>query len=246
MLHSCVIIKINYFHDNYLFESYHGCFEPINLIYQVNDMDMMIEQFIPLVDFLADILGSDAEIVLHDFTDINNSVIAIRNNHVSGREVGAPATDLALKMIQDASAYHQNYLTNYQGQSQNGKLLRSSSFMIRNKSNQIIGMLCINIDFNSQYDQILGAQSVNGSIGNAIERFSKTVDDVTDESINNILGSLPLPPERLSQEEKIDIIRKLNVNGIFLMRGSVYKIASNLKISEASVYRYLNKIRKEA
>lgn len=206
-------------------------------------MDMIIRKFIPLVDFLAEVLGSNAEIVLHDFTDIENSVIAIRNGHISGRGIGAPATDLALRVIKDVALSSQNYLTNYQGKSQIGKILRSSSFMIRNDIQQIVGMLCINIDESEQQGDI--KPLIMGTTDTAIERFSKTVDDVTDESIQSVLSKIQMPPERLSQNEKIEIIKELNSNGVFLMKSSVYNIASRLKISEASVYRYLKKIRKE-
>ena len=205
-------------------------------------MDMIFRKLIPLVDFLAEVLGSNVEIVLHDFSDVENSVIAIRNGHISGRGIGAPATDLALRVIKDAALSSQDYLVNYQGKSQMGKILRSSSFMIRNDIQQIVGMLCINIDESGQPGDF--GPPMTGTPDMTIERFGKTVDDVTDESIMSVLSKIQLPPERLSQDEKIEIIKELNGNGVFLMKGSVHNIAAKLKISEASVYRYLNKIRK--
>lgn len=42
-----------------------------------------VREFIPFVDFLADILGPSSEVVLNDLLDLNHSVVAIRNSHIS-------------------------------------------------------------------------------------------------------------------------------------------------------------------
>ena len=36
-------------------------------------------------------------------TDKNRSIVAIANNHISGREIGAPLTNVALKILMDKS-----------------------------------------------------------------------------------------------------------------------------------------------
>jgi predicted transcriptional regulator YheO len=50
----------------------------------------LLSAFIPMVDFLAEVLGEGCEVVLHDVTNPERSVIAIRNSHVSGRDVALP------------------------------------------------------------------------------------------------------------------------------------------------------------
>lgn len=42
-----------------------------------------VREFIPFVDFLADILGPSSEVVLNDLLDLNHSVVAIRNSHIT-------------------------------------------------------------------------------------------------------------------------------------------------------------------
>ena len=63
-----------------------------------------VREFIPFVDFLADILGPSSEVVLNDLLDLNHSVVAIRNSHISHRQVGDPATDLALRTMKAGKA----------------------------------------------------------------------------------------------------------------------------------------------
>ena len=109
-------------------------------------MDKLLRNYFDLVDFLADFLGPDSEVVLHDVTDLENSVVAIRNNHISGRNLGAPATDLVLKILKDEKLSEHRYLSNYEVKSPSGKTLKSATYPIKDDSGKIIGMLCINSD----------------------------------------------------------------------------------------------------
>lgn len=53
-------------------------------------MNDKVAAMMPLVDFLGAALGSATEVVLHDLTEPESSVVKIVNGHVSGRNVGAP------------------------------------------------------------------------------------------------------------------------------------------------------------
>ena len=48
--------------------------------------------------------------------------------------------------------------------------------------------------------------------------------------------------DRLTQEEKMEIMDILNRKGVFLLKGSVSHVAQALHSSEASIYRYLGKL----
>ena len=54
----------------------------------------LLQQYIKVTEFLGLTLGPDYEVALHDMTDKNRSIIAIANNHISGRDVGAPLTNV--------------------------------------------------------------------------------------------------------------------------------------------------------
>jgi predicted transcriptional regulator YheO len=202
------------------------------------------------MDFLAEVFGDDAEIVLHDMTDMDGSVVAIRNNHISGRKVGAPATNMALKIINAGNYKTINYLTNYKGVSKEGKTLKSSTFFIKDDQQQLIGMLCINIDlekifqFHNYLDKIIHFWQENDD-QKTEEYFGSSVEEIALDSIETAIKNSGVSPERLSQDEKIAIIRELHNDGVFLLKGSVSEVAAQFKVSEATIYRYLNKIKKE-
>ena len=105
----------------------------------------LLQHYVKLTAFLGQALGPDYEVALHDLTDKNRSIIAIANNHVSGREIGAPLTNVALSILMDKSYETQDYRLHYHGVSINGKKLRSSTMFIK-QNGRLIGMLCINFD----------------------------------------------------------------------------------------------------
>ncbi|MET1250049.1 PAS domain-containing protein [Sporolactobacillus sp. STCC-11] len=210
-----------------------------------------MERFKDLVDFLGEVLGDDIEIILHDVTDLENSVVAISETNLSGREIGSPVTNLILKMLKEGRSQHKSFITNYEGVAKDGTVLRSSTFFIRNSKDEIIGMLCINIDYRKM-EQVI--DYLNKFVGvckpakkkspPAVEHLSPSIEDLAKSSIKEIVGGVNIPPERMSQEERLEIIEKLNENGIFLLKGIVSIVAEELCTSEASIYRYLSKVKK--
>lgn len=59
----------------------------------------ILESYKTVLEGLADYLGDGCEIALHSLEDYDKSVIKIVNGHHTGREVGAPITNLALDML---------------------------------------------------------------------------------------------------------------------------------------------------
>lgn len=105
----------------------------------------LLQQYMKLTEFLGLTLGPDYEVALHDLTNKDRSIIAIANNYISGREIGAPLTNMALGILRDRSYETNDYCLQYHGISVNGKDLRSNTFFIK-QDGRLIGMLCINFD----------------------------------------------------------------------------------------------------
>ena len=217
-------------------------------------MNETVRGFVPLVDFLEQVLGKNSEIVLHDFSDPDHAIVDIRNGFVSGRTVGGPATDLALKIMHDGAYNDLPFITGYQGRSAGGKTLESSTFFIR-EADAIVGMLCINTDLSSinklkgLADQVAALFSpAEGDVTVPrleVESLSESTQELIDRSISELLARRALDVDSLTQAERVEIIRELNKNGVYMLKGAVASTASALGISEPSVYRYLQKVRKE-
>ena len=224
----------------------------------------LLQHYVKLTEFLGQALGPDYEVALHDLTNKDRSIIAIANNHVSGREVGAPLTNMALSILRDKSYETSDYRLHYYGVSVNGKDLRSNTMFIK-QNGKLIGMLCINFD-DSRYralsNQILGlchpdmfvtdVLPLNLTGGDAPlpgrampERFPNTTDAVAVDAINRELEHMGVTADRLTSEERLKIIAALESNGIFLMKGAVKDVAAGLHCSQASVYRYLSQVKSD-
>lgn len=216
-----------------------------------------------MVEFLGYALGPSYEIALHDLTDQDKSIIAIANGHVSGREVGAPLTNVALSILRDRSYEQADYRVNSYGVSVNGKDLRSSTFYIKERG-ELVGLLCINFDdsgyraISSQLmslchpdifvdDMVRKAERAAWAAGGqtAAEKFPVTADAVAADAIGRELERLGVTAERLTPEERLQIIANLEAGGTFLMKGAVKDVAEGLRCSQASVYRYLNQLKAE-
>lgn len=206
--------------------------------------------FIPLVDFLGEVMGENTEILLHDLSKPDNSVIAIAHGFHSGRTIGSPATDLAINIQNSESYKKEPYLTHYRAISK-GKPYLSSTYYIKN-GDKLIGMLCFNTD-------IQPAQN----FADAMKKFMKAanlgafVDETPDtsairESLDAPIASLAesiisktildsgIAPERMNRKEKMQIVWTLTEQDIPRMKGAVAEIAKQLQLSESTVYRYIS------
>lgn len=226
----------------------------------------LLQHYIKLTEFLGHALGPDYEVALHDLTDKNRSIVAIANNHVSGREVGAPLTNVALKILMDKSYESQDYRLHYCGLSAAGKTLRSSTLFIK-QNGRLIGMLCINFDdsrYQAMSESILRLCHPDSFIEEhyqpekskqeeetvrvvpaTTESFHNSIDAVAGDAVGRELTRLGVTADRLTPDERIQIIAALEAGGIFLLKGAVKDVADALHCSQASVYRYLSQIKKE-
>ncbi|WP_442598609.1 helix-turn-helix transcriptional regulator [Neobacillus sp. D3-1R] len=219
-----------------------------------------IQSFIPLVEFLGSVMGNHCEVVLHDVRNIENSIVAIKNSHISQRKVGGSLTDLALSILKNKSYLEKDFLLNYAGKTQEGKIVRSSTFFIKDENGEVIGMLCLNMDVSKMIEtRHLLDTLINGTLEvpsnglhlngkspgnetNPIEDFHTSIEELTTSIIMKTLSEVHIPPDRMSTDEKMEIIQKLNERGVFLIKGAVSEVATQLKSSEATIYRYLQKL----
>jgi len=215
-------------------------------------MSDKLKSYKSLVDFLADYLGDNTEVVLHDMRDWHNSVIAIRNGYISGRKVGAPITDLGLAMVRDGSWREAPYRVNYKGLSPTGGVIRSATYFIKDDDGDLIGMLCINMDCSKLMDArdildtlIAIAPSCARTGGEPEETFNMDVRDLVANNIHRVIPGHVSDLTKMGRQEKIDLVEKLQNMGTFMVKGTIWEVAEVLGVSVPTIYRYLSTIKKE-
>lgn len=216
------------------------------------------EKYLFLAEFLEETLGSEYEIVLYDFNnkDTDNKIIYLANGHISGRSLENLLDSSTFKFISEKTVRENNFIVSRKGIQRNGKVIKSSSFFIKDGENNLTGMLCINFD-GSKYvnlsKKILRLTNMeNASIESAhlhtsefVENISDSISNVTDGVVEDTLDYSNIPVTHLKQEEKIEIVRKLNEKGVFMLKGAVAEVAEKLQVSEATLYRYIRKVSEE-
>ncbi|AMB99782.1 hypothetical protein AWM75_07315 [Aerococcus urinaehominis] len=220
--------------------------------------DEIIQQYISLVRFLGQAIGDQFEFVLHAFdTDGDMYIAEIINGQLSGRSKDSPITQFALDLINNKTYLDQDYLVDYKTKTQQGKLLQGSTFFIKNNQQDLLGMLCINMDYSKQFEMaddiirmlnlpinIRTAEMVD-SRPEAEDDFAEVLSESLHDIILQVVGADQLNENvQLTQEARVDIVARLEERGVFQIKGSVSQVAQILGVSEPSIYRYRRMIPK--
>ena len=163
---------------------------------------------------------------------------------------------MVIQMVKNKEYLNKDFITNYKGITKDKREIRSSTFFIK-ENEELVGALCINFDC-SRYSEISkeilelaqifidptdDSSKPDNNLDQSIEYLSESLEDV----IYSIIDPSILENEdiTLSQNQKINIVRELDLKGIFQLKGAVPRVAELLRVSEPSVYRYLKIIERE-
>jgi len=212
-----------------------------------------LKNLISIVKGIAATFGNDCEVVLHDTRDLENSVIAIENGHLTGRKIGSPMTDLDLFFIKSKLFSEKDFVPNYQTKTKDGKKLKSTTIFIKNDSGKIIGLLCINYSIGEldevkrKIDKICEITTnidyMNGIENNVEENFIQSLDELIDTVFENSIKKIGKRIELMEKEDKIKLLAELQKKGVFMVKGAIDKIAYKLGVSKPTVYSYLAEIK---
>ena len=214
-----------------------------------------LEPYAKLVYFLSAALGDNCEIALHDLTSKDQEIVAISNNPISGREVGAKLSNLSLHYLEEKQYLNHDYVMNYKTGGNDGKLMRAATYFIKEEGREMpVGMLCINVNISdleyltSTIKKILGIKEekdIEFKMDNPVEILSSPLDEMIDMYIKECLEKMGFPSyflaERLNVDEKIKVVKYLQEKGTFKVKGAIVLVAEKLAVSEPTVYRYLKK-----
>ncbi len=226
----------------------------------------ILQQYSVIVEFLGKALGPHYEVVLHDLSSKDLAIAAIANGHISGRKVGGPLTDAALRMLSSRAYETDDYLCNYKGIAQNGHVLRSSTMFIRDEDGTPVGLLCVNFDdyhYKELVESLLStihpesflkqhpansrpilekAPDPQEASVPITENFSMDIPSLMEKIFHDATAALTTPIDRLNQSERREIVSRLSEQGLFQLKGAVSFVARKFSCSNATIYRYLSEI----
>jgi predicted transcriptional regulator YheO len=220
------------------------------------DLDrLIIDSYKTTMEGLAAYLGEAFEIVLHDLSDYDHSIVKIINGFHSGRGEGAPITDLALSLLERlqensrgekprASGEIAGPFVSYTSKSKYGKPVRSATMVIFGAQQRAIGLLCINLYLDSPLSSLLHSFSPAAPSGFITEHFSSDSDELLSRALEKVKREVAadagVPPLRKNKE----IVTILYHQGIFRLKNAVRAISQDLGISKNTVYLHIRALEK--
>lgn len=205
---------------------------------------MILQSYCGIIDGLAEYLGNGYEIVLHSLENLDQSVIHIVHGEYTGRKVGAPITDKALKML-DVIEHDNKSEVTYFSKNKKGEPLKSVTLAIRGENNRIIGLLCMNFYMNTPFADMIASFTMPETIATNVksdETFAENVDDLIVTSLNTVREMVQNDQTILPSNKNKAIVRILYDRGIFNIKDSVIKVAELMGISKNTVYMHLRNI----
>lgn len=210
-------------------------------------LDGRMQALLPVIHGLAEMLGPDCEVVLHDITQIPHSIVAIENGDVTGRRVGDVPTDRMLRNLRnpDETQDVRLYISSH-----DGKILKSLAVTLRDDDGRAYGLLGLNYDISEvvQAQRTLANFTAIGRLGSSAtpeagEIYAGDIRDVVAGMVTKIVGEMGKTPGSMTREEKMEVVKRLEERGAFLVKRSAEQVAEALDLSRYTIFAYLKEIR---
>lgn len=187
-----------------------------------------------VADGIAALLAPNAEVIVHD---IGSETIQYIANNFSKRAIGDPSN---LKEIDFAP--NEQIIGPYEKLNWDGRRIKSISLVMRNAEGRATALVCINMDL-SQFDQ---ARQVLNSLMNIQENDAKPANLFNEdwhEQINVFISQWATTHnssvDRLTREQKKQLVIALNEKNAFAAKHSVNYVARVIGLGRATIYNYL-------
>ena len=193
---------------------------------------------------LAIQFGSSCEIAIHDLKtkDLEKSIVYIENGHVSNRQTGDGPSGIVLETLQsDPSTIHDklSYLT----KTEDGRILKSSTFYIRDDDGSISYIFSLNYDITAFTAASTAIQSLIATkdnlpdlTGDSPQQITHNVNELLDLLIEQAVAKVGKPVAMMNKDDKVAVVQYLDHAGAFLITKSGDKVANYFGISSFFVF----------
>ena len=197
-----------------------------------------------IVNGMSKLMGDNTEIVIHDIEE--HKIVYIENGYITDRKVGDQIHHKIYEMIEERSD-SSGHLIGYRSNSKAGFNLKSSHFIVRDDAGNPFALICINQDISNLVklrEELDGLINTNPLIeeNNSVNPTDKNIQQITKKIIADEI-ELAKPFNLDLKESKMDVIRRLDLKGVFSVKDAVPQVCDMLSISQATLYNYQREIR---
>ncbi|MCD6323091.1 MAG: helix-turn-helix domain-containing protein [Clostridiales bacterium] len=206
-----------------------------------------IENILILANMLSKTLGKFMQVTVSDTQAYLFAENVIGNEAVVGQAI----SDNEKYFLDDPDLKQLPFVVNYKSLSHEMNKLRSSTYFFKNEEGNIEYLLSLttNVDEFVYVREILDVFT-NGSLTPAIKsseidhipKLNLSIHALIDTVISEGQKRYSTVVKRMTKMEKQSLIREMYSRGAFLIKGAVNEVATKLDYSEATIYRYLQKL----
>ncbi len=208
----------------------------------------LVRSYIPMAEFIAALVGSSCEVVLHDLEDVARSVVYISGGSLSGRTVGDGLIDFAIDDGFRRQAEGSDYALNLPGHmtTKDGDRIRCSAYFIKDRKGKPVGFIGVNQNVSELYrmeQEIrrllnIGDGPEPGRDAGAAPDRAISADVMVNGCIDDALRKVGCAdPGRITKEQRREVIEILAERNLFIIKGCVSIVAQRLGMSVPSIYR---------
>ena len=200
---------------------------------------LLLRECAKIADALGKTLAPLVEVVLHDLTQPEHSIISITNN-LSGRKVGDPTTEIGLSRIADSK--FPEILQNYPNRFPDGRPAKSTSIGLKNSKGEYVAALCLNVDIsalsmlNNTLTQLCQIELPQQSI---VENLAAPSTNLIRDTLKNYAAQLNTAPHALSVKQRKEAVQQLSQAGLMELKNAQAIVAEVLGVARSTIYTYL-------
>ena len=204
----------------------------------------ILEHYVKAGEIIAEMFSPYLEVIIHDLQVPKHSIIAIFNNHITGRKIGDGTSDIGYKKLADELP---DKIVNYINQSPTGADMKSSSLTIRNKNNEIIGSMGFNFDLSSfanikEFFETFTKTIVLDDLPNQEQFFLWTVRDEIQQALIKYITSHDLQGKVLTRKDKLSVVAFMKKDGHINKKGAITILSELLAITRPTLYKYIREL----
>ena len=191
---------------------------------------------------IAEMFGPACETLVQDMGSPDHPILSIYNGQVSGREVGSTLDILGSDKELDAKALTTDFVNLY-ATTPSGQQVKSSTFHLMGDGFNLA--LGIDFDFTSlayANRTLMGLKSADADLQSALWPGGESQ---LGQIFEECMASLGKPAQELSKKDRIKLVALMDQKNAFSFRKSVPFVASRLKVSRYTVYKYLGELAEE-
>jgi predicted transcriptional regulator YheO len=189
-------------------------------------------------------IGPQCEVVVHDLSDMEHSIVWIKGT-VTERKVGGCMTSRGLSLFRSGKT-EDNY--NYTTRTRSGKMVRSSLAFIKDNKGRPYASIEINFDTSPfvAFRHALETLTDPDEAYDFQDAFIDEAPEMLDTMFEKAVEFIGKPTAQMNKADRLRVVQILDEGGAFELRKAISTVASYLGVTRFTIHNYLNEIRDKA